>query len=1483
MFRKSIINKSLSVLTAVIMVLCLIPANAFAAGAEGVNPYGYTAANGVYIISVGNGKVLEAPIGDNGQITVAGTAAVVRATSDYTSGQLPGGAAYQFVKSSTADNRATFVGLASAVKSAGVAFLCFEGAFAANKAYTFSRTIGGAANPPTSGFSATAWEAWTVKPNGDGTVSLVTVNGSSYSQIDPADSTLKSTTSGSANNRQPGDNEKFVIVPTEVPSAPTNLTSGDITPISVALKWRAPLDSGSRYVYHAGFRVYRESSSGWTELTNDDALAVTVGSDGLYTFTDNAPVAGTVNRYMVAAVSAIGDSAANPTLNVSVPSSAPPSVKTSSFYFSSVVASEDKFTEVYLGYGDDIATGFSSVRVGSTNLASGTDYSLSGNTLTFFSNSLKTLPLGNHTITLTFNNTAGTTATIALEVAELPVLANALIVSTKTGKMVGLPATAPAENTLVGTYSDPADTRAQWQIKYSTNNNGMTALRNISNNNLMTLEDNTYGDNRVRARSGNRDALTGGWECLNFVPVGDGTVKIKRVPSAIWVTVLDNGNLMTTFDESQAATFLIIPPAVPAVPANFAFESKTDVSVSLSWSNMNTFASRLTLLRSKDGGDFIPVDISSAVYDDVISLKNQFTDTGLSPGASYQYKFSAANARGEAAPGNVITVSTYAAPPPKPPETVTIESEGGKAKLSWPAVSNASAYNVYRGSSRYSANFVKINTDPVTATTFTDLSATGKWSYYKVSAVNAIAESPLSDGFSLETEIFGPETYIFSPEDNQTNVNTAISKITSRLVNGNQAQFTLERAALLFKPGDYSWLSYENGFYMHSSGLGKVPTDVKVSKIFVSSQWMGTNATQNFWRAVENLSMTATGTIMYGVSQAAPMRRLNIPNATTVQLDVENGWASGGYLADSRFTGRVGSGSQQQFYFRNNAGGTTYGINWNLLVQGCTGTISPNSQPAYLNVPETPVIYEKPFLYFDNDDYYVFVPGRRENSSGVSWSDTAIGPGVSQKLDEYYYVARSDRDTADTVNAALAAGKNIFLTPGVYRFDKALEVNRPDTVILGYGLASIVPTNGNNGITVGDVTGVRIAGIIFDAGAGTNPDTDTGGTYALLQIGSKGNTVDAAANPVVVSDVFVRVGGVDTPLPARADIGVEVNTDYTILDHFWIWRADHGQQVGWALNTSDYGMVVNGDNVTSYGMFVEHFQKYDILWTGEFGRLYFLQNEKCYDPPYQEDWVGPDGNGHGWASLRVADSVVNFEAWGLGVYDVFINTRGFVTLENGVVTPLKGNIKIHNTVQVMISTNGGMEHVINGEGAGLTSGTSGGGSQSRVREWASVPYADVEILPIAPLNYLVRMGFPPALPAKLTVKKSDLSYEDIAVVWDTVDPALYDKEGSFTVSGILAGTSIEVKANMTVKYMPGTHLSIVGGIRQNTHVRQTVPLRLDTDVFKGNLTYTSSNNAVAQVDAFGNVKAVRTGTAVITVRSTEDNGLLAAVVFNVAT
>jgi len=637
------------------------------------------------------------------------------------------------------------------------------------------------------------------------------------------------------------------------------------------------------------------------------------------------------------------------------------------------------------------------------------------------------------------------------------------------------------------------------------------------------------------------------------------------------------------------------------------------------------------------------------------------------------------------------------------PLTISFKQQKNGVCLSWPKVDGVGGYNLYRSDSRF-GNYELINTSPIKKTDFSDNN--GKYAYYKIAPIIAGKEGELSAPQSLELELFGNNTYIFSPNDSRENMKQIINSISTEMADGRISQFTNKRVAFLFKPGNYDWLQFENGFYMHVAGLGKLPVETKIDKVYVTTDWLrNKNATCNFWRTIENVSLLNKDgeTLIYGISQAAPIRRMMING--DINLDM-GGWSSGGFLANSVITGAAGSPTQQQFFIRNNE--TNFkGVNWNLVSLGNKGDIEMRDNRTIINT--TPVIYEKPFLFFENGDYFVFVPGRIENAVGVSWNNGKPESGRVISLSNFY-IARDDKDNAKTINAALADGKHILFTPGIYNVSEAIEITKTNTVVLGLGSATIHPTNGNNGMCVADVEGVRIAGLIFDAGQGLNTNTNTEGSEVLLQVGTRGSKKDLSENPIVLSDLFFRVGGVDTPLPCKADISLEINANSTIGDHFWIWRADHGSQVGWNLNKADYGLIVNGDDVTIYGLFVEHYQKYDTYWKGENGRMYFYQNEKAYDVPTQEDWVGTDGNHNGWAAYRVADNVKKHEAYGVGVYSVFIKTKDFVLLENAIVTPQKGDITIHYPFTVNLSNNGGIEHIINGVGGPHTSKESNRGS-----------------------------------------------------------------------------------------------------------------------------------------------------------------------------
>ncbi|MFF4535055.1 discoidin domain-containing protein [Streptomyces aureus] len=500
-------------------------------------------------------------------------------------------------------------------------------------------------------------------------------------------------------------------------------------------------------------------------------------------------------------------------------------------------------------------------------------------------------------------------------------------------------------------------------------------------------------------------------------------------------------------------------------------------------------------------------------------------------------------------------------------------------------------------------------------------------------------------------------------------------------------QFDTGRYQFLMKPGTYNGINAQVGFYTSVSGLGLNPDDTHINgDITVDAGWFNGNATQNFWRSAENLSITpSNGTDRWAVAQAAPFRRIHVQGGLNLAPN-GYGWASGGYIADSKIDGTVGPYSQQQWYTRDSSvGGWTNGV-WNMTFTGVQGAPATNFDSGpYTTLDTTPVSREKPYLYLDGSTYKVFVPSKRTNARGVSWPNTA---GTSLPLDQFYVVKSGA--TAATINAALAQGLNLLFTPGVYHLDQTINVTRANTVVLGLGLATIVPDNGIDALHVADVDGVRLAGFLIDAGR-SNSNT-------LLQIGPSGSSADHSANPTTMQDVFVRIGGAG---PGLATNSVVVNSDDVVIDHTWLWRADHGEGVGWDTNRADYGLVVNGDDVLATGLFVEHFNKYDVLWNGENGRTIFFQNEKAYDVPNAAA-VTHDGI-VGYAAYKVADSVSTHEAWGLGSYCNFTSDPSIVQA-HGFQVPVKTGVKMHDILVISLGGKGQYAHVINNTGA-PTSGT----------------------------------------------------------------------------------------------------------------------------------------------------------------------------------
>ncbi|HMD67564.1 MAG TPA: coagulation factor 5/8 type domain-containing protein [Chitinivibrionales bacterium] len=527
--------------------------------------------------------------------------------------------------------------------------------------------------------------------------------------------------------------------------------------------------------------------------------------------------------------------------------------------------------------------------------------------------------------------------------------------------------------------------------------------------------------------------------------------------------------------------------------------------------------------------------------------------------------------------------------------------------------------------------------------------------------------------FTLGTLVnpdFGSNVYVFDPS--MASIQTIMDGL-----NSSTAQFSTQRTAYLFKPGNYS-VTVTCNYYIQAYGMGMSPEDVQITGA-VQSLTGGLSA---FWRGAEGFSVTPTGgTDTWGVSQADPFRRMHIKG----QLALSNGGSSGGFMADCKIDGAINPGSQQQFYFRNNTLGGWSGGNWNMLFQGCDNPPAENFPGGPITVAaKTPLVREKPYLVFDaSGNYSVFVPALRTNSQGTTWLDQTPS-GESLPIDQFY-VALSAIDNATTINAALAQGKNLLLTPGIYSVDAPIFVQRPGTVVLGLGMATLKPNNGVIALQTTDAGGIIIANILFDAGTVSSP--------ALLQLGDSGSVRDNSASPPLLFDIFARIGGAGA---AQANTAVIINSNNTILDHCWLWRADHGAGAGWTTNPAQHGLIVNGNNVITYGQQVEHFQDHLTVWNGNNGQTYFYQSELPYDVPTQAAFM--TGTEDGIAAYYVTSGVTNFTGWSLGIYSYF--NKAPIIETNAMEVPRVSGIKIHHVVTYSLGNDQGqITHVVNDTGA----------------------------------------------------------------------------------------------------------------------------------------------------------------------------------------
>ncbi|GAA1890499.1 adenylyl cyclase [Lapillicoccus jejuensis] len=554
----------------------------------------------------------------------------------------------------------------------------------------------------------------------------------------------------------------------------------------------------------------------------------------------------------------------------------------------------------------------------------------------------------------------------------------------------------------------------------------------------------------------------------------------------------------------------------------------------------------------------------------------------------------------------------------------------------------------------------------------------------------------------------GDHVVVVDPTMTTAAIQAAADAITAQQVDDEMGP---GRWALLFLPGSYGSttepLHIQVGYGTEVAGLGRDPGDVQVTgKIEVFNRCLAPDnciALDNFWRSLANLTIHVAGgdgcrasANFWAVSQASPMRRVQVDGNLSLMDYCTAGpqYASGGFIADSR-TSTVTNGSQQQFLVRDSSIGTWSNGVWNQVFSGVEGAPAqsfPSTDPGpYTTLDTTPVSRERPYLFVDDTGAWnLLVPDARTGSRGPTWSDTTSTPGTVVPLSAVHVAHPGD--SVASMNAALRAGRHLLLTPGQYDVPQSITVNGDRQVLLGLGLPALTAVGGAVPVVVKGM-GADVAGIMVDAGTTTSP--------ALVRVGearsrAKGETTP----PTALQDVFFRVGG---PHAGRAGTALKVTADDVVLDDIWAWRADHGQGVGWTVNPADHGVVVTGDRVTATGLFAEHFEKDNVVWSGEDGRTVFFQNELPYDAPDQASWR--HGRTLGYAGYKVDPTVQRHELWGGGVY-VFTNVNPSLHASSGFSVPVTPGVRLHDLLTVNLGA-GTIDHVVNDVGAPVSSAAIG--------------------------------------------------------------------------------------------------------------------------------------------------------------------------------
>lgn len=813
----------------------------------------------------------------------------------------------------------------------------------------------------------------------------------------------------------------------------------------------------------------------------------------------------------------------------------------------------------------------------------------------------------------------------------------AYIESVATGKLVTLKNQSDEEYAPISVTGDKENItdNEKYNVGYGTNGDGIkdvVAFQSVSKPGYQIASAKWIDGATPLVGSINRN---GGWESIAIEPLGNGQFVLRDAAKGTYVKVNDDNILEAgceaTDEIPDNERFIIHTSQELSEVSHFTFDksTRTKTSIDLSWDKpLNLYTDIEVYAKASN----------EVVFNKVTTITNvdHYTVNDLKEGTQYEFylKFISGNGNLELSDNPVyetekIKASTRIGEKPQTVTNLKLQQSNNQFTINFDKAKNATHYRILGATSMF-GQYTEVDTVNTNSAKVNALDSKNKYNnYYKVVALNNgnfgdldfsnAEEADESEYVSLETELFGRNTFVFSPNDDTTKIDELLNK-------------------LFEQQNDYT-----NDAQLKGNAYG--------------------TTLNNFFQGVD---------------------ASNLPKAD-------------GTSGEELLSGQGAS-------------------NWNIPA-------SDGGQQVFTHIDQTKELAEKPFLYMDDDgEYKVFVPSVQKNTKGISWGEgkdnNGMGAGKSISLDEFYVAKPTD--SASDINKALDEGKNIYFTPGTYHAKETIHVKKADTIVLGSGMTSIIPDNDDAAMLVDDVDGVRVAGIIFDAGSHSK---------YLLKVGKTGSKNSHKDDPTILQDLFFRVGGTTDTL-TTADNALEINSHNVLCDHFWIWRADHGTGVAWDGNVSNHGLIVNGDDVTCYALFNEHFNKYDTLWNGENGSTYFYQNEKCYDPISQESWMSHNGSVNGYAAYKVANNVKKHYAVGLGIYNVFIYTGGTlgengqpgtlgdgktvsISMDNAIEVPNNKDVLIENAcIQTFANEDGALQKfnsIINGVGSGVSSGITGEG------------------------------------------------------------------------------------------------------------------------------------------------------------------------------